>query len=106
MENGELSDRKWYEKQIADHERTLEKYDKDYQNLNPIYRAKRALQIIDLGYEIEDEFSQGFRVYTDKFDVLIAAQENRYRYMGDSYSWYWFTDLPSLFQKLNGEYNV
>ena len=88
--------REHYENIIKEHELELERRDKDYENRNPIYRAERALELIDLGAPFK-EVSQGFQVESATDYIIIAATKKKYRY-GGNYKWYWYASLKKLLE--------
>lgn len=88
-----MNDREYYEKLILDHEAKLEKADRDIQNYNPIYRAMRAIELIDLGIPFK-EVNSGFQVESATDYIIIAAVKKKYRY-GGNYTWYWYASLKS-----------
>lgn len=88
-----------YEGIIHRHKTALAARDKDYENYNPIFRASRAIELIDLGVDFEEN-EHGFVVDTKQGKILIAAIADKYCYF-PRYKWYWMRDVKTLINKLN-----
>jgi hypothetical protein len=73
-------------------ERELDKYDKDYENRNPIYRLEREIELLELGCTID--YCHHGTLVNGRFIV----GHNKWCVIG-KYKWYRYKDIPTFVAK-------
>lgn len=73
----------------------INKYDKDFNNLNPIYRAEKEIELLKLGCRVEDD--QHGLLVNGKY--IVGISKKRWCVKG-KYVWYWYKDLSVLVENI------
>jgi hypothetical protein len=70
----------------------LDKYDKDYENRNPIYRLEREIELLELGCTIE------YCPHGTLVNGRFIVGHNKWCVKG-KYKWYRYKDIPTFVAK-------